>query len=57
VMDRVYRGTFENAAGRFVQCTEPTQLHRQSVMALEITLPARLEAISLNPQQKPKPAA
>jgi hypothetical protein len=56
-MDRMHRGTFENASDCFVQCTEPTQLQRQFLKALEIPPPPRFEAISLNPQQKPKPPA
>jgi hypothetical protein len=56
-MDRMHRGTFENAAGRFVQCTEPTALQRQYLKALEITPPRRFESIELEPRKKPAPAA
>jgi hypothetical protein len=56
-MDRMHRGTFENEAGAFVQCTEPTPVQRQYLKALEIPLPRRFEAIHLNPQQETEPAA
>jgi len=44
-MDRLHRGVFECASGRFVQRTELTQLQHQLLKAVEVPPPPRFEAI------------
>ena len=46
-MNRMHRGVFETPAGRFVQVTQPTNLQRRYLKALQVPAPPRFEKIEV----------
>jgi len=50
-MNRLHRGVFESPAGRFVQLTQPTNLQKRYLKALQVPEPPRFEKIEATQRQ------
>ncbi len=51
-MDRLHRGVFETASGRFVQRTELTALQHEILKAMGVAAPPRFEQIEAKPPRR-----
>ena len=51
-MDRLHRGVFATASGRFVQRTELTALQHEYLKAMQVAPPPRFERIEATARRK-----